>query len=1020
LKLLELIVKRKILVLLLTILVVIIGSFSIFKLDKELLPEIGMDGAFVEIALDNTSAIEIERTITSPFEQKLEGLDGIESVHSETVHGLTTFQILFERGKGDELVKEVETLVTSLKGEHSQITHATVSQYGGKAAYEFFFDVSGGSMEEMTDFAKNILEPRLEELPEVRDVQLIGVLENGVSIEIKRQEVLNRQVDLNQLVHTIQQANSDATLGELSAEKDSPTLRWNTKLTDIGQLKNLDIPTEKGMVKLHEIADVSFIEKDNSSNVWKNGSKDFIFVQVGRVPNVTQIEMAEAVREELDKIYDEHLIENFQLNEIVAQADYVNDSISGVTGNIWIGGLIAIFVLILFLRNIRATFIIALSIPATILLTIATIWLLDYSINLLTLIGLGLGIGMIVDASIVILESIYKKKEQGIANFKASVEGTKEVASAVLASMLTTIVVFFPIGLIGGDLGAFLIILSTVVTITLISSVVISFTLIPSLSERLMKVRVKNKENTDGKLMKLYHQIITWTIKKKRNSLAVIGLFFFMFIGSILLISKIPMSVMPDLYNRYTELSVDLEPGTSKHEKIEIVEKMNKELQKVEDVESIYIMDNGGMLYSIINMTKENDIKREQKTVNENILKTLRSLQEDYPIASINGTMSSGGGSPVQINIKGDDFEDLKKIADRLKNELETIDGIVGLNSSTDQSSYEQEVVLKEEAIKKAGIGPEIIKNYIAQSFMNLQIGHVSMNEENIPLTLQWRNKLDSKQNLMNMKIMTTNGEQPLSTFIELKKIEVPNEISHHDGKRVITVTADIEGKDLGTVNRDVQDLLESFETPNGYRVEIAGSLEEQQQLMMEMLFVLGIAIFLVYLVMAVQFNHLGHPLIVMSVIPMTIVGVILGLFVTQMELNLMSGMGTLMLIGIVLNNAILLIDKINKLRSEGTSVQEAILVAGKIRLRPIFMTTLTTAGGMLPLALASGTSGNYQAPMAVVIISGLMFSTFITLLLVPAVYRLFTFSKKNKVTEESEQNNVEKNIPVETMPVIK
>jgi len=1019
-KLLELIVKRKILVLLLTILVVILGSFSMFKLDKELLPEIGMDGAFVEIAMENTSAIEIERTITTPIEQKLGGLDGIESVQSETVHGLVTLQILFERGKGDELVKEVETMVTALKGEHSQITHTTVSQYGGKAAYEFFFDLSGGSMEEMTDFAKNILEPRLEELPEVRDVQLVGALENEVSVKINRQEVLNRQMDINHLVQAIQQANSNETLGELSAEKDTHTLRWNTQLTSIDQLKNIDIPTQKGIVKLHEIADVSLTEKDNSSNVWKNGSKDFIFVQVGRVENVTQIEMAEAVREELDKIHDEHLIENFQLNEIVAQADYVDDSISGVTDNIWIGGLIAIIVLILFLRNIRATFIIALSIPATILLTIATIWFLDYSLNLLTLIGLGLGIGMIVDASIVILESIYKKKEQGIANFKSVVEGTKEVASAVLASMLTTIVVFFPIGLIGGDLGAFLIILSTVVTITLISSVVISFTLIPSLSDKLMRVRVKNKEKTDGKLMKFYNRIVTWTIKKRRNSLAVIGLFFVMFIGSILLISKIPMSVMPDLYNRYTELSVDLKPGTSNHEKIEFVEKMNNELQKVEDVESIYIMDNGGMLYSIINMTKGNDIKHEQKTVNENILKTLRSLQEDYPIASINGAMSSGGGSPVQINIKGDDFEELKHIAHQLKNELDTIDGIVGLNSSIDHSSFEQEIVLKEEAIEKAGIGPEVIKNYIGQSFMNFQIGHVTMNEENIPLTLQWSNNLDSKQTLMNSKIMTSIGEQPLSSFIELRNIEVPNEITHDDGKRVVTVTADIEGKDLGTVNREVQDLLQSFETPNGYRAEIAGSLEEQQQLMIEMLFVLGIAIFLVYLVMAVQFNHLGHPLIVMSVIPMTIVGVILGLFVTQMELNLMSGMGTLMLIGIVLNNAILLIDKINKSRSEGTSVQEAILVAGKTRLRPIFMTTLTTAGGMLPLALASGTSGNYQAPMAVVIISGLMFSTFITLLLVPAVYRLFTLSKKNKVFEESEHINVEKNIPVETMPVIK
>lgn len=220
--------------------------------------------------------------------------------------------------------------------------------------------------------------------------------------------------------------------------------------------------------------------------------------------------------------------------------------------------------------------------------------------------------------------------------------------------------------------------------------------------------------------------------------------------------------------------------------------------------------------------------------------------------------------------------------------------------------------------------------------------------------------------------------------------MDTPNEITHDDGERLITISANIEDRDLGSINRDIQELIEDFDSPTGYTVAVAGDLEEQQQLIQEMVMILGIAIFLVYFVMAVQFNSLTHPIVVMSVIPMTVVGVILGLLVTQRELSIMSGMGVVMLIGIVLNNAILLIDRTNQLRKEGYSVTDALVEAGKNRVRPIFMTTLTTVGGMLPLALASGTSGNYQAPMATVIISGLLFATLITLLLIPTMYRLF------------------------------
>ncbi|WP_423409347.1 efflux RND transporter permease subunit [Heyndrickxia sp. MSNUG] len=991
--LLKFIVQRKILISLMVVLVLLIGSFAVFKLDKELLPSMEMDGAYVEINAGEMPAIEVERTITTPLEKKILGLEGVEDIETTSSIGRSSFQLTFERGRGEDLFKEVESIVNSSTAELPGVKDVAAGQYGTSQSYEFFMDVSGTDMEKMTAFAKDVLEPRLEDLPEVRDVSISGIVEHEVSIELNRDEIVKKGLDVQQVIDAIQQVNTEATIGQLSDENNSPSVRWDTKLASVEDVKELKIPTAAGFVKLADLAEVSIKPVESSSSVWKNGSKDFVFVQVGRVSDATQIEMAEAVRAEIKKIREDNLVKGFELNEMVAQADYVKESIDGVTSNILIGGAIAVVVLLLFLKNIRATLIVGLSIPTSVLLTFAAMWMFGYSFNILTLIGLGLGIGMMVDSSIVILESIYRKKETGLSNFDAVIEGTKEVSAAVIASMLTTIVVFLPIGLLGGEMGKFMIMLSAVVAITLISSVIVAFTLIPSLSEKFLKLKKQDKAKKDGPLLRVYSRAVSWTIKKKRYSFAVIGLFFLMFAGSLLLVTKIPMTIMPDMMNRYAEIMVNLENGLTVEDKEEIVKEISRSLEAVTDVETNYVMDNGSMMYTIINMTKGDDITKDQKEVNEEIFKALRSLEEKLPIKSVQSAMSSGGGYPVQVNITGEDFKELQSISDGFIKELKEIDGIVGVENSIERTSVEQVVQLNEAEMEKAGLSQMQIKQYIEQAFLQMPLGEMKIDEENVPLTVKWDEKTATNSALLNMKVPTSSGEQKLSSFITLKSEENPNQITHRDGDRFVSISADIEGKDLGAINREVQKLMDRYDVPAGYSISPAGDLEAQQELVQDMILILAISIFLVYFVMAVQFNHFGHPLIVMSVIPMTIVGVILGLFLTQRELSVMSGMGIIMLIGIVLNNAILLIDRTNQLRNEGYSVQEALVEAGKNRIRPILMTTLTTVGGMLPLALAAGGSGNYQAPMATAIIAGLSFATLITLLLIPAVYRIFTRS---------------------------
>lgn len=988
------------------IIIMVLGGYALSKLDKELNPSVGLDMAIVTLDAGDMNSLEVEKEVTTPLEQRIDGIKGVKKTDSTTSPGASTIIVTFERNRGGELTREIDTLANAFASGIPDITNTYVAQLGGESEYEFFLDISGGDMKEMSTFAKEIIKPRLEELPEVDQVELTGMIQPSIDINFKQKEMNKHGLHMTQVTELIQQMNTDITLGELKSEATSPSLRWQTPLTNIDDLKQLNIPTESGEIHLEKIADITRNETQDKTFVWKDGKKDFVFIQIGRASNVNQIDMANAVRKEIDAIRASGHNSDFSINELLAHGDFVKHAIDDVSMNILIGGAIAIAVLLLMLQNFRATFIIGLSIPTSILLTILSIWLLDYSLNMLTLIGLGLGIGMMVDASIVILESIFRKKKDGLPSVDAVLTGSKEVATAIIASMLTTIVVFVPIGLIGGDIGKYIIILSMTVAITLISSVIVAFTLIPTLAEKFMKVRKrKEKESKVGNwLLDIYEKTVGWIIEKKRRSLALIGVFVVLFGISIALVAKIPMNTMPEMFQRYTEIMIELDHIPSK-EKEELAKKINKELQTIKDVDTNYLLDQGDFFIAIIKMTKGEDIHQEQEKVTDKIMQKLRALEKHEPILSVQSIMNGQSQYPVQLQINGEDFTKLKELSDQATEKLEEIEGIVGINTDMDQLSNVEYLSLEIDAIEEAGLNPTDVKYRLDIAFTEIPLDELTTEQnEKIPMLAMWKEKIDSKKSVLDLKIPTTDGEKKLASFITLDTEKVPETISHQNGKRYISVLADTEGKDLGAINREVQNTIKDIDTEAGYTISLGGDLEEQQDLMMDLSFVFILSILLVYFVMAVQFNHFGQPLIVMAIIPVTLIGVILGLFLTQMELNMMSGMGIIMLVGIVLNNAILLIDRANQLRIKGKSTTEALLGAGKDRIRPIFMTTFTTAGGMLPLALASGQSANYQAPLATVIISGLLFSTLITLILIPAVFRLFSRKPKGKRKKDSQQ----------------
>ncbi|GAE29928.1 efflux RND transporter permease subunit [Halalkalibacter hemicellulosilyticus] len=1007
------ILERKILIGLMVVLVFIVGAYSINKLDKELIPSIDFDMALISVYAGDMPVLDVEERITQPLEQLLSGTDGVESFQSNSATGSSSLYVEIEDGRLQDVMRDLEAGASRLEAELSEVQFIEVFPMSTDQGFEFYMELSNGSMDELSNFARNEVKKRLEALASVREVRLSGIEEKEYVIEFDRDELAEQGLDMNQVIGVLQQENVAMSLGELTEEENAPSLRWDTAFHTLEELEETMIPTMNGAIRLDEIADVREEANQHSSIAWKDGSRDFILIEIGRANGYTQLDMAEAVRAEVEAMKEEGI--SFSLTEIVTEADYVSSALDGVTQNIIIGGMIALVILMLFLRNIRATVIVGLTIPVSILLTFATMWLIGYSLNILTLVGLGLGIGMMVDASIVILESIYRKKEQGFVGMDAVIKGVREVATAVLASMLTTVVVFVPVGLFGGDFGVFILILSVVVVITLVSSVVVSFSLIPSLAENFLKLKRKaDKKKRASRMIEGYGNLIGWLSGKKRRRYSMIGLFFLIFVGSIVMTTKVPITLMPDVYDRYAEVGIELESGLTPAERDEIVQAASEKLSTVPDVETSIFLDNVQLLFALINMTKGDDITTDQEEVNIAINEALRELEDEYPVKSVGMMMGPTGAAPIQLVVKGDDLSTIQELGDHLVGELEGIEGLVNVGTSIDNTSEERLLVLDEDALEEDGLAASEILGQLQGAFSTTPVGEMDEDGLTIPVVAKLDVVLDNEEALEEFEIATLTGTNPLSNYMSLETVHSPLEIRRHNGERYLTVSAEMEGRDLGSVSRDVQQVVADFDSPVGYSVEMSGDIELQQEMIMDLLIVLAISIFLVYFVMAVQFNSLVHPIIVMSVIPMTVIGAILALLITQRELSVFSALGLLMLIGVVLNNAILLIDRTKQLRNEGLTVHEAVKEAGKNRIRPIFMTTLTTVGGMLPLALATGSASAYQAPLATVIIGGLLFATLITLVLIPSVYLLFNdvgrgvkrlFSRKKRKGNTSVEN---------------
>ncbi|GAE35465.1 efflux RND transporter permease subunit [Halalkalibacter akibai] len=733
-------------------------------------------------------------------------------------------------------------------------------------------------------------------------------------------------------------------------------------------------------------------------------------LSVLKASGTNTVTVARKINQELKQL-ETLLPTGVEIRSIFDQSRFIEQSIRAVAWNIVIGGLLAAFVLYIFLRNVRSTLIIGFSIPISIMTTFLFLYFYGETLNILTLGGLALGVGMMVDNAIVILENIYRKRQLGERKKRSSIQGTNEIGGAIVASTLTTVVVFLPIVFVEGLAAQLFKPLAITVAFSLLASLITALIIVPLLTSTFMKVNDDTSAFQKGfeRSRTFYEKVLKKALAKPKTVLLTT---FILLALSAACVPFLGTEFLPAQDQSFISVDVRLPAGSSLDMTYETTLEVDNQLKLIPEIDLAFLTVGGTDNFTIgagsqvnrasysILLKEINERHRSDLIIAEEIRKLLRTI----PNADISVSASDTGFSdnPISITVKGADLRTLKRVSDDIITSISKVEGVREPKSNYTEGNPEVTVTINRQAAASFGIGSAQIASTIGNATKGLVATRLARDGDEINVRLLVEDRYTASVNhLEQLLIDTPTGERiPLSTIAQVERGQGPSSIRRADRLREVTVRADLLNRDLGSVIHDIENILKEEvrpTLPSGYRITFGGQNEQMNDAFFKLGGAIVLAIVLVYMVMAGRFESFFYPFIIMFSVPVTAIGVILGLFITNQPLGVGSLIGILILTGIVVNNAIVLVDYINTLKTEGNSSYNAIIQAGPTRLRPILMTALTTILGLIPLTLGFGEGTEVQQPMAIVIVFGLAASTFITLILIPVVYYLADNYKNKK-----------------------
>ncbi|MEW8973844.1 MAG: efflux RND transporter permease subunit [Tissierellaceae bacterium] len=1010
-------VKRPVTITMIVLMVIILGVVSLAGLPIDLFPEIEIPVTIVSTSYSGAGPQEIENLITKRIEGAVATVGNIDKISSISAQGQSIVIAQFDFGTDMNFAAlEMREKVDLVKGAlPDDATQPIVIKMDPNAMPIIQISLSNnGDLAGLQALAEDEIQQRFERLEGVASVSIDGGLVDEIRITVDPWKLSDYGLSIDQLSQVLVSNNMNLPGGTVKNGVQELTIRVKGEFNSIDEIKNLPISLNSGaIISLGDVANVELTTNDISAISRTNG-RDSINISIQKQSGENTVQVAERINKEVEKLKEEY--SDIDIEVVLDSSTFIKDSINNVVSNVVVGSAFAIIVLYVFLKNIRTTLIIGISIPISLIASFILLYMNGITLNMMTLGGLALAVGMLVDSAIVVLENIYRFRTQGHTREEAAIQGASEVGMSITASTLTTIAVFLPIVFVKGMVGILFKDFALTVTLSLVASLLVALTFIPMLSSEILKVDLDDKasgkkkrldflyrrfDNIYERLERGYKNILEFSLSHRKTTIIFSIVLFFVGIASLI---GVGMEFFPSTDEGSISISIDLPLGSDIYEVDEVAQIVEQKLEEIPEIDVVFtnlgsggIMSMGGSSSSSgtisVNLVDLKDRKRSTNEVSEEIRGYLKDIPGAEMTVSETSQMGSmGSGDPVNLIIKGSELDILEEISDDIKEVVQSVEGTRDIKTSLSDSVPELEVVVNRENAAIYGLSTSQIASAVRTGAAGTTATKYKDQGDEIDVVIKGVEDIsDSISNIGQLSITTPMGlSVPLNHVADISVVKGPISINRENQERTVTVTSQISERDLRSITRDIESKLKDYEFPDGYYYEIGGENEQMMEAFGQLLLALVLATVLIYMVMAAQFESLVHPFIIMFTIPLAFAGGSLALFVTNTPFGVTAFIGVIMLAGIVVNNGIVLIDYINILRSEGKDKFEAIKIAGPVRLRPILMTTLTTVLGLVPLALKIGSGAETQAPMAIVVIGGLTFSTILTLVFVPILYTVF------------------------------
>ncbi len=1044
--------KRPVTVLMVVCIVVLLGTISFIGLPLDLFPDFEFPIAAVITSYDGAAPQEVETLVTRPLEGALATVQGLENITSTSSPGQSL--ILLEFGWGTALDYAVQDLRDNLDIVRGFLPDGAGDPMVVKADPSMmpvvYLSLSGNREDwELRRLAEDIVEPRLERLSGVATVSIIGGRQQEVEVMLDPEALAHYDISLDTVTGTLGRQNYNVAAGTVGGGSEQRHLRAIGEFLSLEEMRNLILTASPNeTILLRDVAKVELAFPEATQiNLFNNETS--IGIQIQKQADANTVQVSRNIWNAMASI-EKALPEGVYVHKVMDQADFITESIVDVFRTGAVGAVLAIFILLLFLRNFRSTLVVSIAIPISLMATFTLMYFYGISLNIISLGGLALGLGIMVDNSIVVLENIFRFRQEGYKLAEASRSGATQVSGAITAATLTTVIVFLPVVFIQGFASEIFKDLAITVSFALLASLLIALTVVPLLSSRLFqKVAVKQLEKEDEepgedsgakpgpvyrltegfnkyyiRLENYYGKLLRKALQRRKTVLAI---FVISFLASFALIPLVGMEFLPEMDEGIVNVRVELPRGADLDSTGDVALRAKEMIQQLPEVDSVNLSIGGGGGMGMdfgsggsshrasmeITLTDHGERERSDQEVAEELRIRFRQIAGAEFSVRTGGMMGAPGmgGAPISIAVRGADLAELERLTDQMASLIEAVPGTREVETSFQDGRPELQAFVNKQVAADHGLSFPQVANTLRAAGQGIVATRYRTGSTELDTRVIFPKKYSaSASSLGGIPLNSPYGYrvmlQEITTFME---DEGPVSIQRVNQARTASVEAHLVGRTQGEVMADIISSMESMQLPEGYYVDYEGDYLQMQESFTDLAVALLLAIVLVYMIMAAQFESLAHPLIIMFTLPQTFTGVVLSLVLTGRSLNVPAFIGIIMLSGIVVNNGIVLVDYINKLREKGMDSTSAILKAGPVRLRPILMTILSTVLAMFPLSLGFGSGAEMRTPMATVVIGGLLFSTLLTLIVIPVIYSMMEALRERMNTRRQHARSVPK-----------